>query len=191
MNYTNDLRLLLGTQPGKVTAYINQHTLPFDKARMVAMWLAFGVNGFQAMNVILSSGRLSDAQRLEQWLETHSGSVPHEPIEDRRVVATQFDPLTGTAVEFAYAIDPQHSFVGTELNPKVLTGAKVGYDNPHLDGRESPHPHRSRQHISCQSAVKRKAGSASTRWDVGYEGAPHPSRPEFHVAKQAKLRLVA
>lgn len=73
------------------------------------------------------------------------------------VTITKYDPVTGTAVEF-----------------KGPRGAEVGYDGPHPN---TPGPHHDTQHISWQSAGKRRSGEAE-RGNIPYSGPRHPSRPE-------------
>jgi hypothetical protein len=74
--------------------------------------------------------------------------------ENPAIVATKWDPKTGTAVEF-----------------KGPGGAKVGYDGPHP---ETPGAYHDTQHISWQSAGKR--GSGGTRGNIPYGGDHGPVR---------------
>ncbi|MEO1262602.1 MAG: polymorphic toxin type 47 domain-containing protein [Bacteroidota bacterium] len=73
-----------------------------------------------------------------------------------KVQFSKYDPETGTVVEF-----------------KGDGGAKIGYDGPH----KSPGPHHDTQHISWQTAGKRKSGGAE-RGNIPYEGSRHPSRSD-------------
>lgn len=95
-------------------------------------------------------GKTFDQARTEAF--ENAGMTNPEEVEFSKV-----DPETGTVVEF-----------------KGKGGAKVGYDGPH----DSPGPYHDQQHISWQSAGRRRAGGA-TRDNIPYDGPQHPSRTKI------------
>jgi len=99
--------------------------------------------------------KANDAKKAgKNFDEAREESFKGAGMDDGNVEFSKVDSKTGTVVEF-----------------KGEDGAKVGYDGPH----KSPGKNHDRQHISYQSAGKRKSGGTK-RDNVAYDGPQHPSR---------------